>query len=170
MVFLVVFLDIEIDRAIALISKTVVENLLHQLLLLDDMSRGMRLDAGGQYVERLHRLMVAVGVILCDLHRLQLLQSCLLLDLVIPLVGIVLQVSHIRDVTHIAHLVSQMLQVTEENIKGDGWARMTQMGVAIYGWTAHIHSHIGRMQGFKTLLLSVKGIVNQQCLFHIQMF
>ena len=114
--------------------------------------------------------MVAVGVILRDLHRLQLLQSCLLLYLVIPLVGIVLQMSHIRDVTHIAYLVSQMLQVTEENIKGDGWARMTQMRVAIYGRTAYIHSHIGRMQGFKTLLLSVKGIVNQQCLFHIQMF
>ena len=138
MVFLVIGFNIEIDTAVTLISKTVVKDLLHQLLLFDDMSCGMRLDAWRQHIECLHGLMVAVGVILCDLHRLQLLQSCLLGNLVLTLIGIMLQMSYIRDIPHIAHLVTQMLQVTEEDVEGDGRTGMSQMGITIDGWAAYV--------------------------------
>ena len=106
MIFLIICLYVEIDRTVRLVGKTVVYDLLHQLLLLDDMPGGMRLDRGRQHVQRLHCLVIAVGIILGDLHRLQLLQPCLLGNLVLSLVGIMLQVPHIRDVTDIAYLIA----------------------------------------------------------------
>ena len=72
LVFLVVFLDVKIDTAVGFIGKTIVQNLLHQLLLLNDMTSGMGLNRRWQHVQRLHGLMVAVGIILRYLHRLQL--------------------------------------------------------------------------------------------------
>ena len=45
MIFLVVFLYVEVYRAVALVSESVVQNLLHQFLLLDDVARGVWLDA-----------------------------------------------------------------------------------------------------------------------------
>ena len=104
--FLIISLDIEIDRAVALVGKAVVEDLLHQLLLLDDMACGVGLDRGAQHVERIHILMVAVGVVLGYLHRLELLQAGLLGYLVLTLVGIVLQVAHIGDVAHVPYLIT----------------------------------------------------------------
>ena len=106
MVFLVILLHVEVDRTVALVGKTVVENLLNELLLLDDVARSVRLDARRQHVERLHGSVIAVGVVLCYLHRLELLQACLLLNLVVALVSVVLQVAHIGDVAHIAHLIA----------------------------------------------------------------
>jgi hypothetical protein len=47
-----------------------------------------------------------------------------------------------------------MLEVSEKNIECDGWARMTQMRVAINGGTTHIHAHIGSMKGFENFLIA----------------
>ena len=69
--------------------------------------------------------MVAGEVVLDDLHRLQLLQTSLLSDLVLALIGIVLEVTYVGDITHIAHLVPQMREVAEEDIEGDRWAGMS---------------------------------------------
>ena len=44
LILLIVGLDIEVDRAVALVGKAIVENLLYQLLLLDDMTRRMGLN------------------------------------------------------------------------------------------------------------------------------
>ena len=106
MVFLVILLHVEVDRTVALVGKTVVENLLYELFLLDDVARGVRLDARREHVERLHGSVIAVGVVLCYLHRLELFESCLLLNLVVSLIGVVLQVANIGDVAHVAHLVA----------------------------------------------------------------
>ena len=160
MVF-VVFLYIEIYRAVAHVGIAVVKNLLHQLLLLDDMTRGVGLDRGGKHVEHIHSLVVAVGIVLGYLHRLELLQSGLLLYLVVALIGVVLQMAHVGDVAHIAHFVAQMLQVSEEDIKRDGGAGVAQMGVAIYGGAAHIHAHVGGMQRLEGLLLARQRVINQ---------
>ncbi len=158
---LVVFLHIEVDRAVALIGKAVGKDLLHQLLLLDDMPGGMWLDARRQHVECLHRRVVAVGIVLRHLHRLQLLQPCLLRDLVVALVGIVFQMAHVGDIAHVAHLITQVLEVTEEHVKGDGRPGMPQMWVAINRRTADIHAHIGRVTRLEQFLTSGERIVNQ---------
>jgi hypothetical protein len=42
---LVILLDIEVDRSIALVGIAIVEDFLNQFLLLDDMACGMRLNA-----------------------------------------------------------------------------------------------------------------------------
>ncbi len=153
-VVLVVFLYVEIHGAIALVGISVFEDLLHELLLLDDMARGMGLYGWRQGVEELHGLVVAVGVILRYLHRLQLLQACLLLDLVVALVGVVLKVAHVGDVAHVAHLIAQMAKVTEEHVEGDGRASVSQMWVAVYRGTTNIHAHVWGVKGLEELLLS----------------
>ena len=88
-------------------------------------------------------------------------------NLVLPLVSIVLQVAHIRDVTHIAYLVAEVLQVAEENVEGDGWARVTEMWVTIDRRSTDIHTHIGAVERFKTFFLTRQRIINKECLFHI---
>ena len=169
-VVIVVLLHVEIDAAVALIGVAVGEDLLHQLLLLDDVSRGVGLDGGRQAAKLSHRVVIAVGVILCYLHRLQLLQPCLFLNLVVALVGVMLQVSHIGDVAHIAHLVADVLQVAEEHVEGDGGARVAQMRVAIDGGSADIHAHVGGVDRLEPLLLAVQRIVDDQILHCLSVF
>ncbi len=165
MVF-VVLLYVEIHRAVALVGIAVVENLLHQFLLLHDVTCGMRLNAWRQHVECLHRLVIAVGIVLRYLHRLQLLQTCLLCNLVVAVISIVLQVSHIGDVSHIAHLIAKMLQVAEHNVKSHCRTGVTQMRVTINRRSTHIHAHIGCMQRLKALLAARKSVIYQQILLH----
>ena len=164
MIFLVIFLYVKIDRAVAHISKSVVEDLLHELLLLNDVACGVRLDAWRQNVEGLHGCVIAVGVILRYLHWLKLLQACLLLDLVVAVVCIVLQVSHIGDVAHIAHLVADMLEITEQNVEGDGRTCVSEMWIAVDSGAAYIHAHVWSMQRLEQLLLSGERIVDNQWL------
>ena len=121
----------------------------------------MGLDAGGQHIKCLHGLVVAVEVVLHHLHRLQLLQASLLGYLILTLIGIVLEVAHIGDVAHVAYLVASMLQVAEEDVEGDGGAGVTQMGIAIYGGTAHIHAHMILVQGLEELLAACERIINE---------
>ena len=137
-----IFLDIEIDRSLAHVSEAIVEDLLHKGDLLDDVARGVRFDAGRQYVERLHRMVVAQGVILDNLHRLQLLEACFLGDLVLTLIRVMLQMANIGDVTHVAYLVAQVSQIAEQKIERDGGTSMTEMRVAINGWSADIHADV----------------------------
>ena len=158
---LIILLDVEVDGTIALVGIAIVEDFLYQLLLLDDVTSGMRLDARWQYVECLHRLVVAVGIVLSYLHWLQLLQASLLLYLVIALIGIVLQVAHISDVAHIAHLVSQVFEIAEEYIEGDGRARMTKMRIAIHGRATNIHAHVRCVERSESLFRTRESVVDQ---------
>ncbi len=169
-VHLIIFLDIEIHTAVADVCKSVVDYLFHEFFLLDNMSRGMRFDAWRQNIQRLHCVMIAVGIILCYLHRLQLLQSCLLLNLVVAFVGIMLKMPHIGDVSHVAHLIAKVLQVTEHEVECYCRTCMSEMRIAIYRRTAYIHTHIGSMERFETLFLPCEGIVNKKCLLHIVLF
>ena len=114
--------------------------------------------------------MVAVGVILYNLHRLQLFQTSLFSNLVFAFVGIVLQVSYVGDVTHIAHFISQMLEVTEENIESNGWTGVSQMWVTVHGGTADIHAYVWSVQWLEYFFSSGQRVVNRQLMFHIVRF
>ena len=160
LVVTVILLHVEIDRAVALIGIAVVQYLLHQLLLLDDVSGGVRLDAGRQAVQGSHCLVEAVGIVLGHLHRLQLLEACLLGYLVLALVGIVFQMAYVGDVAHIAHLVTDMPQVAEEEIESDGGTCVSQMGIAIDRRTADIHAHTPFVQGTEELLAARERVIN----------
>ena len=126
----------------------------------------MGLDAGRQHVERLHSGMVAVSVVLCHLHGLELLEACLLGDLVLALVGIMLKMAHVGDVAHIAHLVAQLLQVAEQHVEGDGRTGVAQVRVAIDRGAAHVHAHHGLTEGHEVFLAPCEGIVDEQWVFH----
>ena len=162
LILFVICLDIEIDTSVRLIGKAVVEDLLHQLLLFDDMAGSMGLDRGTQTAQRVHGRMIAVGVVLCNLHRLKLFQPCLLGYLVLTLVGIVLQVAYVGDVAHVTYLIAQVLQVAEHKVERDGWTGVSQMWVAINRRSADVHAYIGGMKWFEALLLTRQRVINNE--------
>ena len=157
----IVFFDVEIHAAIALVGIAVVDDFLHQLLLFNDVSGGVGLDAGRKHIQLLHSGMVAIGVVLGYFHGLELLQSCLLFNFVVAFIGIVLQVAHIGDVAHIAHFVAQRFQIAKQHIESDGRACVPQVRVAIHGGSAHIHTHRLFVDRHKMLFSAGECIVNE---------
>ena len=63
-----------------------------------------------------------------------------------------LEMADIGDVAHIAHLVAQMTEQFAEYIEGYTRTGVAQMGIAINGWTAHIHSGMAGVNGLEDLL------------------
>ena len=120
----------------------------------------MRLYRWRKHIESLHSLMIAREVVLHHFHRLKLLEARLLGYLVLAVVGIMLEMPHIGDVAHIAHLVAEMAQIAEEDIERYGRTRMSEMAVAINGGAAHIHAYTPLVYGLERLLGAGKGIVN----------
>ena len=165
MVF-IIFFNVEINASVALVGIAVSHNFLYEFLLLYDMSCGMRFNAWRQDIERLHGVVIAISVVLCYLHWLKLLEPCLLLYFVVTFVSIVLKVAHIGDVTDVTNLISEMFQIAEKDVEGDGWTCMAKMRIAIYGWSTYIHAYIRSIQRFEELLSAGKCIINQQILFH----
>ena len=162
----VVFLDIEIDRPFADVGVTRIENLLHKCNLFDDVPRCVRLDARRQHVQSLHRLVVTQRIVLDNLHRLEFFEACFFGYFVFALVGIVLQMSHIGDVAHIAYFVAEMRQITIQNIERDGRPRVPEMTVAIDRRTANVQPDMRRVQRFEQLFAMRQCIVNKKRVFH----
>ena len=154
----VVLLHVEIDRPVGLVGVARLEDLLHGLDLLDDMAGGARLDGRGFHVQQTHGLVVALRVGLDHLHGLQVLEFRLLRDLVLPFVGIVLQMAHVGDVPHVADLVAQVFQEPEQDVVGHARTGMSQVRVPIDGRAADIHAHVARMDGHEELLAARQGI------------
>ena len=166
-VVVVVLGHVEVDGTLAFVGISVLQYLLYQFNLLDDVSRCLRLDAGTQYAQGIHSLVVTVGVILCHFHRLQLFQTCLLGYLVLAFVRVVFQVAHVGNVAHIAHFISQVLEVAEEDIEGDGRTGVSQVRVAIDRRAADVHTHVWGVQRLEYFLRSAQCVVNRQLMFHI---
>ena len=158
-VLLVIFLNVEVDRAIRLVGIALVEDALHELDLLDDVTRCVGLNRGSQHTQLSHRSLVALGVVVSNLHRLQLLEASLLCNLILTLVGILLEVTYIGDVTNVAHLESLRLEVAEQKIEGNRGTSVSQVRIAINGRTANVHTNMGRVERLKCLFTARKGIV-----------
>ena len=158
---LVILLDVEVDRAVTLVGIAIVQDFLNQFLLFDDMACGMRLNARREYVQRLHGIVVAVDVVLRNLHWLQLLQACLLLNLVVALICIVLQVAHVGNVSNVANLIAQVLEIAEEYIECNGRTRMTKMRIAIHSWATNIHAHVRNVERSESLFRTSESVIDQ---------
>ena len=169
-VCLVVFCNIEVYRAFAYVCEAVVDNLLHELNLLDDVSRRVGLDAGGQHVERLHCLVVAQCVVLYHFHGLELLEACLLCYLVLAFVCVVLKMTYVGDVPYIAHFVAEVGEVAEKHVECDCGARVSQMGIAVYGGAANVEAYVGCVQGNELFFLTRQRIVYHEFVFHNAMW
>ena len=162
MMVFVVFLNVEIYRAVRLIGVAGIEDLLHELFLLDDVSRGVRLDAGRQHVEFLHRVVETIGIVLRHLHRFELFEACLFGNLVFAFVGIMLEVSHVGNVAHVAHLIAQMFQIAEHEVESHGGACVSEVRVAIHRGSANVHAYVPGLQGHEFLLGARERIVDEQ--------
>ena len=163
-VVLVVSRHVEVDRAFALVGVAVGQDAVDELHLLDDVSRGLRLDAGREHVQQIHRAVVATRVVLHDLHRLELFDACTLGDLVLALVGVVLEVAHVGDVADVAHLVSEVGEVAEEDVEGDGRTGVAEVRIAVDGGSADIHAHMWRVEGLKLRLPAREGVIQNEFL------
>ena len=151
MIVFVVFFYVKINASIALVCISGIENALHGLYLLEDVSRSSRLYGRRSHIQLPHGLMIPKSVGLHDLHRLQLLKPGLFGYFVLPLISIVLQVPHICNIAHIAHLVSKMTQKLAENIVCYTGTGMSKMRIPIYGRTADIHPHMAGVNRYKKL-------------------
>ncbi len=105
----VISVDVEIDRAVAFVGITGVKNLFDQLYLLYYMARGLGFYGRRKHSETFHGVAVTVGIVLSHLHRFELFETRFFCQFVFAVVRIVLQVTHVGDVTHVTHLVVESL-------------------------------------------------------------
>ena len=161
-VFAVVGFDVEIDAAFAFIGESVFKDSFHELHLLDDVPGRMRFDAWGEGVQLLHVLVVAVGVILHDLHRFQALQFGFLGNFILAVIAVVGEVPHVGDVADVAHLIAEVLQVAEDEVEGDGGTGVPQMGVAVNRGTADIQPYERGIERFERFFPAGEGVVDVQ--------
>ena len=104
--------------------------------------------------------MVAVGVILCHLHRFQVLETGFFGNLVFAFVSIMLQVTDVGDVAHVTYFVTEVPQVSEDQVEGDGWTGVAEVSVTVDGGTTDVHADMRSVDGFERLLATSKRIVN----------
>ncbi len=116
-----------------------------------------------QVVEGVHVTEVAGGVLFRQLHRFELFKHGLLLELVFALVGVVGEVPDIGDVLNVPHAVTPAAQPADKHIEADVALPVTQMAVAVDGWTADVNTHEGRVQGFEILFRPGDGVVQFHC-------
>src|SRR5690554_5078117 len=162
-----IFLHVEVNGAVYLVREAPFHDFLYHLDLLQDMAGGGGLDAGKKGVEKREHLVKTEGILLDNLHRLQLFQLGPLGKLVVPLVTIPLQVPRVGDVTHVTHLVTQVQQVTIDHVERDERAAVSQVDIAIHGGSANVHPYHGRMQRLKRLFRPAERVVYDQffCFF-----
>ena len=138
---------------------SVIQYFLYQFDLLDDMARSAGFDTRRKHVQGAHRVVVTAGIILRDLHRLELLETGFLGDLVLALVGIVLEVADVGDVAHVAHLIARRFQIAKQQVERNGRTRMSQMRIAVNGGTADVQTDERRLERFEALFAARKRIV-----------
>ncbi len=156
------FGHVEVDVSVADVCVSGFQNFLYILDLLDDVSRGERLDAGRQHVECFHIVVVAIEVVLYHFHRLELFEASLLCNFVFAVVCIVFQVSDVGDVAHIAYLVSQVAQIAQYDVKSYGGAGVTQVCIAVHRRTTDVHTHERSVQRLERLLAAAHRVVDAQ--------
>ena len=99
--------------------------------------------------------MIAVDVVLCHFHRLQLFQTGFLGDFVFTVIGIVFQMAYVGDVADIAYLIADVCQVAEQQVESDGRPCVSQVRVTVNGGTADIHANMWRMKRYEQFFSSI---------------
>ena len=66
---------------------------------------------------------------------------------------------HVGDVAHVAHLVAERLQITEQQVEGHGRTRVPQMRIAVDRRPADVHGDLPGLDGFEVHLLAAARIV-----------
>ena len=76
--------------------------------------------------------------------------------------------AHIGYVSHIAHFVAKVVEITEHHVECDSRAGMSEMSVAVDRGAADIHPYATFVDRTKCFLLARKRIVDGQVVrFHL---
>jgi hypothetical protein len=67
---------------------------------------------------------------------------------------------HVGNVAYIAHFVTEVFQISENQVESDGWTCVTKVRIAINGGTADIHAHMRGVQRLERLLAAREAVVN----------
>ena len=161
MVF-VVFAHIEVDASVGFVGVTAVDNGLDHFDLLNDVAGRTGFDGGRLHVEHPHHVVEIVGVLLDDFHGLEVFESRLLANLILPVVRVPRQVSNICDVANVTHLVPQKGEVAVYDVKCQKRAHIAEVHIAVYGGAAHVHAHVGCVERREQFLFSGEAILDVQ--------
>ena len=154
MCIIIVFYHIKINTAVTFVSITFVKQCLHYLYLFDNVSCCMRLYIRAKNIHRVHCVKIFLGVELSNLHRLQLFQSCLFLNLIFTTIAIVLQMSDIGNVSYISYFVSQKFKKAVNRIESQSRSCVSQVSLSVNGWSANIHSYKRIIKWLKFFFIS----------------
>lgn len=106
------------------------------------------------------------GVLLYDLHRLQLFHPCLLGDLVLTLISVIRQMTRVRDIPNVPDLVSQVIQITIDEVECEKGPAVPKVHIAVYRRPADIHPHEGWVQWLKGFLFARERVYDMQTMLH----
>ncbi len=72
-----------------------------------------------------------------------------------------LKMTDIGYVAYIADLISEMSEITEQNVERDCRAGMSEMGIAVDCRSAYIHPYMTLMQGLEELFRAFQRVVEK---------
>ncbi len=82
-----------------------------------------------------------------------------LLHLVLPVISIISEMSHISDIHHMLDLISVELESSLEDVVEDVCPEISEMGVVVHGWSATIESYFIILQWLEFFLFSCPCVV-----------
>ena len=108
-------------------------------------------------IEGPEHVVEADGVLLGDLHRLELLEARALRHAVLAVVE---EVANIGDVADVAHAIAEVQQGAVDDIKADEGAAVPDVRRGVDGGTADVHADEAGVKRLEIDLLAAQGVVN----------
>ena len=152
--------DLEVHVAVALVGVSFGDQVLDDRQHLRDVVRRARVDLGRADAELLDVGEEELRVLSRDLERVELLAPRPGLDLVLPLVRVVLDVSDVGDVHHLVDLVAQVFQPAPQDVCEQERPQIADVYAAPDGRAAVVHANDARLAGLERLLPPGEGVVD----------
>ena len=152
-----VFVNVKIDISLIRdICVAFLDQSLDHLLDLDDMTCRTAADRRTADIQLIHSLEELIFIVVGDGDRIKLLDAGLLLDLILALIRIAYEVADVRDVLHIFHIVTDVFEISVNDVEADIALRMADMRHTVDSRSADIHPDISRNDAFKFFLCSLE--------------
>ena len=87
------------------------------------------------------------------LHGFELFEPCLLGNFIVTAVRVMFEMTDIGDVAYVTHVISEVFQITKQNVEGDGRPRVAKVRITVYRGAADIHAHVRRVKRFEYFFL-----------------
>ena len=136
------FFNVKINRPVNFISKSRCDNFFDNFYLLNNMPSCCGFYIGRKSIKSCKSFVKVNGVALYDFHGLYLFQTRFFRYAILAFICVMLQVPSIGNITHIAHRVTQVLEISKHQIKGNKGAAIAEMHIAVDSRTTNIHTHM----------------------------